>query len=233
MEEKISQPAPETPSEKSKTEVSSENYAKIFIIGFICFLVVLGISFAAYMFGTKNPSTFQQTPNIIPVVENLNQITITPTLSMPCNLQNAENCKTVDGIKTAIENKKYSDLLPYYELNTVDCPEPGGYPIQVCEGKTQGTKVSGYNVGYNYSEGGLLSKDYFLTTINDYVNQSGPFVFKSYNETSNIIHYLSADERSMFDVHFKNTTDGLKIDYLLLGISNEYMQKQTTPQPTQ
>ena len=91
--------------------------------------------------------------------------------------------------------------------------------ISVCEGVAKGVVKQGYSIGYNQSEGTMISKDEYLTTVGNYVKTNGPFIYQGslVQENKGVAVFLNSNKDHILVFPAKRSGTSWKIDFLLVG----------------
>lgn len=163
----------------------------------ILIVIVLSVTLTAifflkiYLLPAEVPSSPRNeggpTPTILPTVTNapIPTIIITPTAiptptpspvistSPNCDVPDNSLCRVISDLKNALTNKDYNGLLAHQNIQSVTC-DPDGMYVTICDGQPKGAVKQGYQIGYNQSEGTVVTKADYLQTISAYVNGNSP-----------------------------------------------------------
>jgi hypothetical protein len=85
-----------------------------------------------------------------------------------CEVSDNAYCNVLSDIKSAMASGNYGDLLVYQTPTSITC-DPDGIAMADCEGKTKGTVIEGYMVGYPQSEGALVRRDGYITSLTNFI----------------------------------------------------------------
>jgi len=94
-----------------------------------------------------------------------------------CDVSNSAFCNIISDLKQSLTTKNYASFLSYQTMQSTTC-DPDGMYVALCEGETKGTVKQGYTIGYNQSEGTLVDKAGYISTLTSYVASNGPFVYR-------------------------------------------------------
>lgn len=142
---------------------------------------------------------------------------LSPT-PLPCDVSDRALCTVLSDIKANMETQNYAGVIAYQNISTVTC-DPEGMVPAICEGVAKGVVKEGYGVGYNQSEGTILSRDKHLAGLATYISTNGPFLYKGSLQSGDkgVIVYLNADGSKLFVLNMKRTGQTWRFDYVLLG----------------
>lgn len=119
--------------------------------------------------GTPAPEVTVQPPAATP--------TPMPSKATSCGVSDNGLCNIITDLTSMLTAKNYEGFLAYQNLTTVTC-DPDGMAVSVCDGSAKGTVKEGYGIGYNQSEGTLVSRSTYVTTVTGYIATNGPFTLR-------------------------------------------------------
>lgn len=202
-----------------------------------------GIGIVENVYINRNTSVFHIYANAIIDADNniriLDQIlstfrfeNLTPSKSTDSNQNNQTNCSASDQafcdllptLKTLVENGDFTQLTEFVEPATSHC-DPNGfaYNQELCRGIPSTGSAKGYSVGYNQSEGSVLTKSQFVKTLNDYKEKGKPFSYHGSIQQGEkgIVVYLSKDKSQLFTLLMKKSNLKWRIESVLLGVTSK------------
>jgi hypothetical protein len=148
------------------------------------------------------------------------EITLAPQqpTSPACDVSDNAFCNVLSDIKQSLTAKNYQGLLAYQLTQSVTC-DPEGMFVAVCDGAAKGVVKEGYMIGYNQSEGSLLTENNFIKTLSTYVSTMGPFRYQGSLVTGDkgIAVFLNPkkDKILVFPMHRTGAT--WRMDHVLIG----------------
>jgi len=170
----------------------------------------------------KTITLIPMNPNALPSAT----ITVTPastnaSLGGPtpsCEVSDNAFCNVLTDIKNSMAAKNYSGVIAYQTTTSVTC-DPDGMAISICDGKAKGAVVEGYGVGYNESEGNILTRDVHLASLASYVANKGPFIYKGSLQQGDkgVIVYLNGNASELFVLSMKRAGSTWRFQSVLIG----------------
>ena len=195
-------------------------------------IVVIAVSVGTTLFlvrGSSLPFLSQTKPTLpVPktgitntptnVVSSPVPVTISPTNALACDVSDNTFCKVLADLKAALSAKNYAGFLAYQNLQSVTC-DPDGMFVSICEGEAKGTVKQGYGLGYNQSEGIMVNKNDYVTSVLGYVNSHGPFIYRGSLVSGNkgVAVFLNAKKDYLLVFPLKRTAGTWLMNSLLLG----------------
>ena len=197
----------------------------------VLIIAVIALSSSITFFLVKRPSLpFLSETKPIPSVAQSHQpapavpvSTPTPTAALPastpsCDVSDNSFCNVLVDLKSALAASNYAGFLAYQNLQSTTC-NPDGMFVSVCEGVSKGVIKEGYNIGHNQSEGSLVTKNDYITSVSGYVNTNGPFIYQGSLVSANkgVAVFLNAKKDQLLVFPLKRTDSTWRMDTLLLG----------------
>jgi len=135
-----------------------------------------------------------------------------------CEVSDSAFCNVLSDIKNSMAANNFAGIVAYQTTTPVTC-DPDGMAISICDGKAKGVVVEGYGVGYNQSEGNILTKDVHLASLASYVANNGPFFYKgSYQQgDKGVIVYLNGNASNLFVLFMKRAGATWRFSTILIG----------------
>lgn len=194
----------------------------------ICGVLFIIIGFLGYYIGTSQHNTTPKPkPSPISPTQTLASPTIIPTTATatPVDDSFTQFVKLFGKIVPILRDSHFEQLSTLQPQTEVTCNDEAPYNPTICQGQPNGTRVSGYTIGYEASEGSIYSRDQFIQTLTNYVNDHGPFSYGSNRidgNTASITLYNHARDWKLAVVLNKDNPEHLwKIQYTLLGVNLE------------
>jgi hypothetical protein len=218
------------------------NHLKIAFL--ILIAIILSVSLTAIFFlkiysssptPTQTPMP-QPTPETTPTLSPSNTpipttiITPTPTIaptptpapiisqSSTCDVPDTSLCRVISDLKTALTNKDYNGFLAYQNIESTTC-NPDGMFVSVCEGAAKGVIKQGYQIGYNQSEGTMVTKADYLQTVSAYVNNNSPLNYQGtvFQGNKATIVFLNPNKDHLLLFPLKRSGTSWVMDFVLVG----------------
>jgi hypothetical protein len=163
-------------------------------------------------------SAIAKTITPIPVSQTSTPSPLKPTGSRTCEVSDPDFCTMIANIQTKMYASNYAGLLDFQKKTTVTC-DPDGMAIAICEGAPKGAVKEGYAIGYNQSEGSVQEQYQYISTIQSYIRENGPFLYKGSLQSGDtgIIVYLSPDNTKIFVFPFTRQGSIWGFRYILIG----------------
>lgn len=220
---------------------NQKGFSPLFII--LGIILIIGIAGGIYYFG-KTQSPKSQPKNL--VTTSLSpQLTLSssPTSSVSpiltgsdantipnnteCLVNDYSFCPTFTSLQSLISKKNFNSLTSYQDLSDLICNiDTPSYNTELCAGVAAGKIVRGYNIGFNQSGGEIVSKNKYISTLNDIFTKN-PYTYRGSltQENKGQIVYLSDDKKNLVVLWLKKINQSnWRIKLTLLGIaSNDYI----------
>jgi len=198
----------------------------------VLMIVVTAISVGTTLFLVKGSSLpfLSQTKPTLPVpktaitdtptnvVSSPASVTIPPTNALACDVSDNTFCKVLADLKTALSAKNYAGFLAYQNLQSVTC-DPDGMFVAICEGEAKGTVKQGYGIGYNQSEGTMVNKNNYITSVSGYINTNGPFIYRGslVSGDKGVAVFLNGKKDHLLVFPLRRTDGTWRMNSLILG----------------
>jgi len=162
--------------------------------------------------------TIIKTVTLTNVVGSPASVTMSPTNASVCDVSDNGFCNILADLKSALSAKKYAGFLAYQNLQSVTC-DPDGMFVAICEGEAKGTVKQGYGIGYNQSEGTMVNKNDYVTSVFGYVNSNGPFIYRGslISGEKGVAVFLNAKKDHILVFPLKRTDGTWRMNTLILG----------------
>lgn len=135
-----------------------------------------------------------------------------------CDVPDASLCRVISDLKSSLEKADYNGFLAYQNIQSTTC-DPDGMFISVCEGAAKGVIKQGYSIGYNQSEGTLVTKADYLKTISAYVNNNSPLNYQGtvFQGDKAVVVFLNSQKDHLLLFPLKRTGTSWTTDFILVG----------------
>lgn len=209
------------------------NYWIVAVIFLSVIIIVLGF-FTFSLLKNQKTETLTTAPITIPVSSGITvspvqkvipSLTLQPSSTTPFPTADPKSgnqfIQMIQELVPVLENNEFERLTQILPQQEVTCDASAPYLPRLCESKPNGTKVTGFFIGYEGSEGTLYSKEQFINTLKNYVQEHGRFTFGSsriYGESGSIMLYNN-DRKWEMGVVLKRTDQKWSIQYTLLGVN--------------
>lgn len=124
-----------------------------------------------------------------------------------------------------LEQSQFDELSQMQSLSEVTCDSQSPYHPDICNGHPDGTRVSGWLIGYEASEGSIYSQEQFIDTLTQYEQQHGPFIYGSNSierDHGSITLYSRDRQWKLAVVISKDNPEQIwRVQYTLLGLNLE------------
>lgn len=197
----------------------------------VILIVVIGLTASITLFLTKGFSPFflsqtQPSPSLVksPQLTPAAPVsTPTPAAALPastpsCDVSDSAFCKVLADLKSALAASNYAGFLAYQNLQSVTC-DPDGMFVAICEGEAKGAVKQGYGIGWNQSEGTMVDKNGYTTSVSGYVKSNGPFIYRGslVSADKGVAVFLNAKKDYLLVFPLKRTGGSWRMNTLLLG----------------
>ena len=145
-------------------------------------------------------------------------VTVSPTNASSCDVSDNSFCNVLADLKSALSTNNYAGFLAYQNLQSITC-DPDGMFVAICEGAAKGIVKQGYGIGYNQSEGTIVNKNDYGTSVFGYVNSNGPFIYRGslVSGDKGVAVFLNAKKDHLLVFPLKRTGSTWRMNTLLLG----------------
>lgn len=189
-----------------------KNQPPAFLWGIVILVIVVVTISLSFLSQTK------PTPIPTNVVNSPHPATISPTDIPACDVSDDSFCLVLADLKAALSAKNYAGFLAYQDIQSVTC-DPEGMFVAICEGEAKGTVKQGYGIGYNQSEGVMVDKNAYVTSVSGYVNTNEPFIYRGsvVSADKGVAVFLNAKKDYLMVFPLKRTNGDWRMNTLILG----------------
>ena len=143
-----------------------------------------------------------------------------------CTSKDASFCGEVDKYKTIISSEDIRELIVRSKETEITCDTSSPFNPYICNGLTDKSKASGYQIGYNQSEGSTLSRGEYEELLTISMNENNyQYVGSSSVNGKGLVVFTDTPKEDLFALFLSKEDDIWKTKLLMLGsVSEDFLK---------